>query len=451
LRRLRPLLGDASPAALVVAGAVPFVFLHPHYQPHVAVGQVDADLSDFAILAAVCAGVWSGLRAGWQPLRAGRAVWAAAAAFLALLVASVAWAHTYDANYAVSANLVSAAKFVEYAFLAPAAALALRRPADRRAVYWAVALWSVVVTLIAALQFVGVLDQFRGHHPIDREPSYLGEHDFAAFSGAAFSLGLAAILLGGERALALVGGIAGGLGVALAAALDALGGTLAAAVALWALARRRGPVPSRRTVALAVAVALVALATFTLRGQAVGSFLRFVGVRQNTVHNAANVQTWSQRVLLGYIGLEIWLHHPVVGVGWQESKRPRAFRPYLAGARKHFASRQPPEAFPSPQHMWGVQNGIVQTLSDLGIVGLLLLAALVWAVLRLVVRPALRGPPELAREALVTCGWLVVGLAVFTGTGLIPGVTVDAQLWLGVGIAVALNGSLTNGGYARTP
>ena len=67
MRRLR----EASPAALVVACAVPFVFLHPHYQPHVDFGQVDVDLTDLAILAAALAALWDGFRRGWEPLRAG--------------------------------------------------------------------------------------------------------------------------------------------------------------------------------------------------------------------------------------------------------------------------------------------------------------------------------------------------------------------------------------------
>jgi hypothetical protein len=93
-----------------------------------------------------------------------------------------------------------------------------------------------------------------------------------------------------------------------------------------------------------------------------------------------------------------------------------------------------------------VQNGIVQTLSDLGIVGLALLALAIGAALRLLTRVALRAPPELAREALLGIGWLIIAIAVFTGTGLLPGVTVDAQLWLGLGLAVALNHSLTSPG-----
>ena len=89
MHRLRALTGDASPAALVLACAVPFVFLHPHYQPHAAFGRVDVDLSDLAILAAALAALWDGFRRGWEPLRAGRTIWPWAAAFLILLLLSL--------------------------------------------------------------------------------------------------------------------------------------------------------------------------------------------------------------------------------------------------------------------------------------------------------------------------------------------------------------------------
>jgi O-antigen ligase len=138
----------------------------------------------------------------------------------------------------------------------------------------------------------------------------------------------------------------------------------------------------------------------------------------------------------------------VIGVGWQESHEPHSFEPVLPAAHRHFHS-QPPYAFPSPAHEWGVQNGIVQTLGDLGIVGLLLLAATFAAAFRLLVRLRRRGPPDLRREALLVVGWLILGIAVFAGTGLLPGVAVDAQLWLGLGLAAALNHSLTPDGYSR--
>jgi hypothetical protein len=440
LERLRTWTGGASPAALVVACAIPFVFLHPHYQPDLAVGQVDATLSDFAILAAVLAAVATGLRDGFEPLRTGRVVWLSIASFLVLILASLSWARAGDPTYALGNHAVSALKFVEWALLAPAAALVLRRREDRRAVYWSLALWTVVLTFIAVLQFFGALPQFRGHHPFDREPSYLGEHGFAAFAGASLSLAFAAILLGVRRRLSIVGGIAGGLGVAVAAAVDAIGGMWVTVIAAIVVSRRR---EWRRIAAVLAVSALVTVGSITLRGHAVAAFIRFLGIRPSTSATSENVQTWGQRVLLGYIGVEIWLHHPVAGVGWQESMLPHSFEPVLPAARKHFAKKQPPIAFPSPQREYGVQNGIVQTLADLGIVGLLLLVAIVWSVLRLAASVAARGPPELLFELIVALGLLLFGFAVFTGTGLLAGESAIAELWLGVALIVSLNHSLT--------
>ena len=431
-------LREASPAALVLACAVPFVFLHPHYQPHVAFGQVDVDLSDLAILATALAGVRDGLRRGWEPLRAGKSIWPWAGAFLVLLLLSLGWARYEDHAYTLGHHLVSALKFCEYAVLAPAAALALRTRADRRAFYWAVALWAVFLTLIAALQFLGLVDEFQGRRPEQREPSYIGIHDLGAFAGGALSILFAAIAIPPARARDLVAGVAGGLGVALAAALDAVGGMIFAAIAIGGLAHVR----LRRALVLTGVCALVALAAVTLRGSAIVSFLRFLGVKPNNAQTSGHVQTYAQRVLLSYIGVKIWLKHPVLGAGWQESHEPHSFLPVLPSAHRRFHN-QPAYAFPSRQHEWGVQNGIVQTLADLGIVGFLLLAAAFAAAFRLLIRVARRGPPDDAREALAVVGWLIVGIAVFTGTGLLPGLAVDAQLWLGLGLAAALNHSLT--------
>jgi hypothetical protein len=438
LRSVRAGVADASPAALVLALAVPFVFLHPHYQPHVALGQVDIDLSDLAILAAALAGIFDGVTRGFGPLRAGISVWAPFAAFLALLLASVLWARHADPAYSLGSHVVSALKFVEYAVLAPAAALALRRPADRRAFYWAVALWTSFLVLIAALQFLGAVDEFEGRRPEQREPSYIGIHDLGALAGGALAFLFAAVLVAPRRVRSLVSGIAGGLGVALAAALDAVGGMVVAAAAMWGLARRRGPVSIVQTLTLIGICAVVAVGAVSLRGTAIVNFLRFLGVKPSTASTEGHVQTYAQRVLLSYIGVEIWLRHPVLGAGWQESHEPHAFEPILPRARRRFSS-QPAYAFPAPEHRWGVQNGVVQTLSDLGVVGLVLLAAAFAAAFRLLVHALLRGPPALAREALSVTGWIVVGLAVFTGTGLLPGLAVDAQLWLGLGLAVAVN------------
>ncbi|HEV2592771.1 MAG TPA: O-antigen ligase family protein [Gaiellaceae bacterium] len=436
---MRKLFSGASPAALVLALAVPFVFLHTHYQPHLAAGQVDVDLTDLAMLAALGAAIWDGRTRGWAPLRAAASIWRPLGAFLVLLLLSLLWARHYDPAYGLGHHLVSALKFCEYVVLAPAAALALRTRDDRRVFLWAVALWTSFLSLIALLQFLGLVHEFEGRRPEQREPSYIGIHDLGALAGAALSMLFASIVLPPVRSRARVAGIAGAFGVALAAAFDAVGGTCVAAIAIWGVARRRARISAVRTVSLVVLCAVVTVAAVQLRSNTIVSFLSFLGVRppaQST--STGGVESWQQRVLLGYIGVKIWEDHLVVGTGWQESELPHAFEPHLAAARERFSS-QPAQAFPSPQHEWGVQNGVVQTLSDLGIVGLVLLAAFFFAAFRLLVRVALRAPPALARQALATTGWVLLSLAVFTGTGLLAGAPIDAEIWLGLGLAAALH------------
>lgn len=423
---------------------MPFVFLHVYYQPSVTAGSVSADLSDFAILAAVVAAFCSGLRSGFAPLRSTPALWALLVAFCVWIFASLAWAAHADAEYGVGRHLVSASKFVEYVFLAAAVPLALRRDVDRRTFLWATVAWSSFLTLIGILQFLGVLTEFGQYRGGDREPSYIGIHDLAAFSGAALSVGFASILLAFRRRTGVWGAATGGLGIAIAAALDSVGGMVLSAVVLFGLARRRSPVPRARWVAVLVIVIVVGALAVTLRGAAIRDFLRFIGIRPRTEAESTQIETYAQRTLLGYIGVEIWLHHPVIGVGWQESALPHSFEPYLAGAHKHFHAA--PKSFPSRKHHWGVQNGIVQTFADLGIVGALLLAGILFVALRLLVRVAARGPPVLLWSALVAMGWLLFAFAVFTGSGLLPGITVDAQLWLAIGLAVALHNSLETAG-----
>jgi O-Antigen ligase len=432
---------EVSPAAVVLALAVPFVFLHPHYQASVTVGPLSANFSDFAILAAVAAAFVSGVRDGFGPLRGVRTVWIPLIAFCLLIFASLLWAHHADPAYGLEDHFISASKFVEYAFLAAAVPLALRREPDRRVFVAAVLCWSAFLTLIGVLQFLGVVNELKGRRPQQREPSYIGVHDFGAFSGAALSIGFASILLAFRRRPGALGTVTGAIGIAIAAALDSVGGMIATAVAAYALIRRRGPVAVSRMVTVAAICVVVTVAAVTLRGPAIKAFLRFIGVAPATKAETHEIQTYAQRTLLAYIGFQIWIHHPVLGVGWQESQLPHSFDPYLAKAHARFPNAAP-QAFPSPEHLWGVQNGIVQTLSDLGLVGGLLLLALVAATLRVLIGVAARGPPELLWSAAAGTGWLLFALAVFTGSGLLPAIPVDALLWLSIGFAVSLHNSL---------
>jgi hypothetical protein len=430
---------------LVVAASTPFVFLHPHYQPSLAAGPFDVTLTDLAILVAALAALSAGLRAGWAPLRSGRRLWLPLVLFLAWLLASLAWADHADPRYGLGDHAVSALKFVEYAVLAAVVPLTLRRPEDRRLFYWTVGLWSAFLTLIGVLQFLGLVDEFEGKRPQQREPSYIGIHDFGAISGAALCFAFVAIVAGRRTRLATLGGVAGALGVIVAAANDAIVGVAAAAVSIWALARRGHEIGVRRTVALLALVVVVALGGNALRSSTIGAFLEFLGVAKPSEQTNGQIQSYSQRVVLTYIGLEIWLRNPVLGAGWQESHNAHSYGPILPRARRRFP-HVAPATFPAPEHPWGVQNGIVQTLADLGIVGFLLAAWTFVAGAGLVLRAALRAPPDRAREGQLLAGWLLVGLLVFTFTGLLPGVAVDALLWLTLGLAVSLHRSLTTSG-----
>lgn len=415
---------------MVLAAALPLIFLHKQYQPVFGIGTIDVTAADVAIAAVVVAAAHQGRRHGLQPLRATRAVWISLAAFLAWLAASLVWARRIDPSYALGSHVVSAGKFIEYALLAPALPLLVRRARDACVPFQALLIWSSFLTVVAALQFLGLLDEFEGRRPLQREPSYVGIHELGAVSGAVLVTAFVALVASRWRRTSTWAAAAGGFGVAFAAALDSIGGLAAAAASVWLLVRSRRVIPVRRTVALAGMVIAVAVAAVALRGTAVTAFLEFVGVRKEAEATRNHVQSYAHRTLLGYIGLRIWLDHPVAGVGWQESREPASFTPQLERAHARFPD-EPAEAFPSRDHPWGVQNGVIQTLADLGCVGLALLLATLLTAARTSIRAARQG----SGLALTAIGWLWVSFAVFTGVGLLAGTPIDALLWLSVGLA----------------
>ena len=111
-------------------------------------------------------------------------------------------------------------------------------------------------------------------------------------------------------------------------------------------------------------------------------------------------------------------------MGFEGSSDPFAFEPYVADAKKHFD--QPAEAFPSRQHRWGVQNAYVQSLADMGILGLPAFLAALLVPAFLAVR---RGVGD-ARVLGAALPLLVLG--VWNGYGLVAGIPVAALTWLGM-------------------
>ena len=429
-----------SPGLAVLLAAFPILFLHGNYQPgfDVSLGSTSASvtLADIAVLAVVVAAVATGRREGFTRLHAGIAVWVIGAAFLALVGVSTLTPLASSRDYPFADHLVTALKYAEYGALAPALALLVRSRRDAQALFVVVAAWSVVATFWGLLQFGGAVTAFGLEPVLQRVPSFVGFEDFALLSGAAVCVSLVALLRGAsgwvEQSVAWVGGVSGGLGIVLSGAIAGVLGLGLAAAGIGLVALRRRELAPRRAVAIAGVVLVVGFGTALMRAGDIGSFFRFLGVEQSQQADAGEVQSYSQRTLLAYIGLKIFLDHPLLGVGWQGSLDEAGYGPQLTAARARFPD-EPLLAFPSPRHPWGVHNAYVQALSDMGIGGLVLLAAVLLTALWLAARAALRA----SETGLVALAWtlLVAGLA--NATGLVAGIPLVALLWIAAGFAAA--------------
>jgi O-Antigen ligase len=421
------------PPSAVLALAIPLVFLHATYQPTVSIGfgptTVDVTLADLAVAAVAVVALLEGLRTGFAALTAGRWALLAAAAYAVLILVAVTYPLLRDEPYDWHVHLVSALKWAWYGLLAPATLLLVRRERDGVLLLQALVAWSVAATVWGLLQFLGLVAEFEGKRPGQREPSFVGIHDFAALSAAALVVGLVGLALAGRP----LGGFgwtrvalaAGALGVVLSGAMTAVAGLWLAAATLL-LVRR---VPWRAAATVAVLVVVITAGTALMRGEALTRFAEFVGIRDE--NGDTGVESYAQRTLLAYIGAKIWLDHPVVGVGWQASDDEFAYGPHLEDARKRFPD-EPAEAFPSPERPWGVQNAYVQTLADLGLVGLAVLAALGWAAVS-----AGRAGARASPLALVGLLWLLVAAGIWIGVGLVPGIPLAALTWIGLGLAIS--------------
>jgi O-antigen ligase len=439
--RVRPLADREAIGAIVLTAAIPLLFLHERFQPEYGVDlggtTIDLRTSDAAVALVLLAAVASVARRGIDRLRPGRFVWIPGLLLLAWLTFQVLRpASLNDALF--DDHLVSFAKLFEYALLAPAVPLLVRRSGDLAIVLGGLVVWSAIATAVAVVQFGGV-DVFDAANPGWRQPSFVGFHDLAALSALALSVAVAGIVAGRKwlpaarlRWVALVAGVAG---LILAGSVTAAAGLAVGAIAA-ALAGRERYAPSRRqVVALVAIVAVVGTGVTAIRSEALDDFLQFVGLRDE--EQALGVESYSQRTVLAYIGLRIFEDQPILGVGWQRSSRPEVFEPYLEDARNRFPDVDP-LAFPAPGREWGVQNLYVQMLADAGVVGLVLLLALGLGGLVLAWRAAGYAPnPWAAGTGLaMLCALLTIG-GVWASLGIVAGIPLQAATSLVLGLAAA--------------
>jgi O-antigen ligase len=338
------------------------------------------------------------------------------------MVLEVALGHHHASSYATRDHLVTAAKFAEYALLAPAVVLLLRTRDDLIVAAWSLVLWSSLATLAGIAQFFGA-DIFLAGTVGRRQASFLASADFAALSAGALLVGFGVTRPRALRRLALVSGV---LGMIVAGAIASVLG-LATALAVLVLLWRREP---RRLVVPLAAGAIVALGAVAIRGSDLDAFARFLGAKPGTqqahAQPATKVQTYAHRTLLVWLGWQIFEHQPALGVGWEGSAEPANFMPYIPAAKKKF-SDESPLAFPSPapDRRYGVQNSWVQALADLGVLGFLawvaVFATSLWRSFR--------------RRYVYPLLLLCVLVWLWSAQGFVAGIPLDALTFLGIGLA----------------
>jgi O-antigen ligase len=425
----------SSPGTLVLAAALPILFLHVRFQPgftlEAASTSVHVVLSDLAVLAVAAVALWVWVR-DRPSIRAGRWVWIATVAFLVWDFAAVVYPLALDESYDWHTHLVTAGKFAEYALLAPAVVVLVRRREDLDLVVWTLVAWSVAASAVAVVQFFG-WRILAGWPAGWRQPSFLGHHDLAGLSAAVGCLSLLWLALPAARStrLGLVAAASGVVGLILSGSTAGAIGFGLAAAAAFVFGRWRGHASRRRLAAILCLPLVVVAGLVPLRSGDVGHLLRYFGIGPK--EKEQNVETLVQRTLLIYIGWRIFLDHPAIGTGFESSLEQSVYSPYLDDAHAKFPG-SPPRAFPSPEHPWGVQNLYVQALAETGVIGFLLLVGLFVSGLATAGRVVLRGPPAVGLLAVL---WLLVCIGVWNALGVIAGIPMDALTWLALGLAAA--------------
>lgn len=429
-------LATPSPGAALLALVTPLVLIHVDYLPGFTLGTGEADvdilLSDVALVVLCVAVAARTADAGLAPLRRGLAISALSAALIVWIAIGTLLPLLLDRDYAFGTHLITAAKFAEYAVLALAVPVLARTRGELELLLGVIAGWAVLAALVGLAQFMGA-DVFDAWAAGRRQPSFLGHQDFAALSGCGFAIGLAALVFRRHERLAIAACFAGAAGLVISGSIAGLLGIAGAlgAAALVALRRRTG---LRALGAAGAGVLAAALLLVALRGNDLDDFLRFAGVLDpKQEQEERGVETYSHRTLLSYLGLRIWVDHPIAGAGWQASGEYDVVSRYVPDAHRRFPD-VPEEAFPTPGRRYGVQNAWVQSLADLGFVGLLLFGGLLAAGLWLAQRRALRTG---AWTSLAAAGVLVVVAAGWTSQGLVAALAVDSLMWLGLGLAAA--------------
>jgi len=420
-----------SPWALPLAFVL--FFVHVRFRPKVTAGLVSVDVADLAVLWVVLVAVAAARRDGLAPVLRSRRLWLTLAAFLAFVLAACFYPLVDDPAYDWKRHLVTWGKLPEFALLGPAAAILLRRRGVLERLLLAAVGVAVCAGAVALVQFAGarILDSWPAG---GRQPAFTGIDELGTIGGIALSIAFGGILTTGlvGRRLIKPAFAAGVVCVVFSGAVAAGIGAAAAAVAALVVAARRSELRRDAVVAIVAAIAVCALGIVALRGGSIAQFARYVGLAKKQQSTTSDVQSYSQRLLLLYIGIRVWEDHPLLGAGWSSIREQQVYGPQLPAAHREFPD-QPPLAFPSPQHPWGIDNAYVELLAEVGAVGLLLFLVVLVTGLWTGFTAAMRAPPAAAGIAGLGLLWLAVVAGVWIGQGLTISAVTDTG-WLSLGL-----------------
>ncbi len=409
-----------SPRYTLFLAAVVLAVLRARDLPavDVSVGNTSAAVTPADVLLALLAVAALLTLARTGVRREARPPFVAAAAFAVLLLASAA---TNGAG-----AFVAGAKLIELAALALAAVAFI----DSRARLDALADVLILVTLAADGYALYEFVRAGG----GRQPSFLGEHDFAALATLPVLYGFCVLYEGSSRRRAWIAITVGSVGCILGAALASLVGFYLGAAILVVVRAVRRRLTLHQAVSTLLVVAVVTAGTLTIRAGSLGFLQSWFGKPPSRPGQYAS--SWSQRLIYVYVGGRMFLAHPILGTGWWSLEPPKEFVQYLPAARRHF-SDQPRRYFPPADKPFIPQQTYDEVLYELGLVGAaILLAVLVTLGQR--ARQAARFSPD-AVEATLPGAWLAATVGALAGEGLFGGTAVAATFWLTAGVIVALS------------
>jgi hypothetical protein len=383
---------------------------------NIGIGSTTATIvpADLAVAALAVVGVAALARRGLP-----RVTWLAVGsglAFCLLILVSGA------ANGAVA--FVSGAKLVELAALAIGTIALVRTPRHLEAIV------DVLLLFTLAADVVGLIRFATGGG--GRQASFLGEHDFAFLASLPLLYGLTLVVTrrAGRRALLSIA--AGSIGCILGAALASLLSLYLGAAVLVGVALLRRRLDLRAAATTAAVLVAVTAGTLTLRSGDLGFIQSWFG--KPASHPGQYASSWSQRLILAYVGGRIFIDHPVLGTGWYGELPPAEYTRYLPDAHRRF-SDQPARYFPQPNTKFIPQQTFDEVLYELGIVGGIVMLGLLVGLGRACARTAARAGGALA---LLPAAWLAAAIGAMAGEGLFGGASLAAIFWLVAGLALAL-------------